>query len=75
MSNSCACNAAPTLIFACSGAADVGALADQAARRARFPERPVPGGRDRHPAGCRSGAGETGRSLLLVSGGRMSFVK
>jgi len=33
MSNSGACNAAPTLIFACSGAADVGALADQAARR------------------------------------------
>jgi uncharacterized metal-binding protein len=33
MSNSCACNAALTLIFACSGAADVGALADQAARR------------------------------------------
>jgi uncharacterized metal-binding protein len=29
----CDCNAAPTLIFACSGAADVGALADQAARR------------------------------------------
>lgn len=29
----CACNAAPKLIFACSGAADVGALADQAARR------------------------------------------
>ncbi len=27
------CNAAPTLIFACSGAADVGALADMAARR------------------------------------------
>jgi uncharacterized metal-binding protein len=33
MSNSCACNAAPTLIFACSGAADVGAIADQAARQ------------------------------------------
>ena len=29
----CDCNAAPTLIFACSGAADVGALADQAARQ------------------------------------------
>lgn len=29
----CACNAAPKLIFACSGAADVGALADQAARQ------------------------------------------
>ncbi len=27
------CTAAPTLIFACSGAADVGAIADQAARR------------------------------------------
>ena len=27
------CSAAPTLIFACSGAADVGALADQAARK------------------------------------------
>ncbi|MCJ7580544.1 MAG: putative zinc-binding protein, partial [Candidatus Aminicenantes bacterium] len=27
------CNAAPTLIFACSGAADVGAIADQAARK------------------------------------------
>ncbi|MFC2160778.1 putative zinc-binding protein [Acidobacteriota bacterium] len=27
------CSAAPTLIFACSGAADVGAIADQAARR------------------------------------------
>lgn len=30
--NSCACNAAPTLIFACSGSADVGAVADLAAR-------------------------------------------
>jgi len=29
----CACNAAPKLIFACSGAADVGALSDLAARR------------------------------------------
>jgi uncharacterized metal-binding protein len=29
----CACSAAPTLIFACSGAADVGAVADQAARQ------------------------------------------
>lgn len=28
----CACGAAPELIFACSGAADVGAIADQAAR-------------------------------------------
>ena len=32
-STSCACSAGPTLIFACSGAADVGAVADQAARR------------------------------------------
>jgi len=32
-SPSCACGAAPTLIFACSGAADVGAIADHAARR------------------------------------------
>ncbi len=30
---SCACSAGPTLIFACSGAADVGAIADQAARQ------------------------------------------
>lgn len=30
---SCACGAAPTLIFACSGAADVGEVADQAARQ------------------------------------------
>ncbi|HEX72823.1 MAG TPA: zinc-binding protein [Candidatus Hydrogenedentes bacterium] len=29
----CACSTAPRLIFACSGAADVGAIADQAARR------------------------------------------
>ena len=29
----CACSAGPTSIFACSGAADVGAVADQAARR------------------------------------------
>lgn len=29
----CACRAAPRLIFACSGAADVGAIADQAARK------------------------------------------
>ena len=29
----CACAGAPKLIFACSGAADVGAVADQAARR------------------------------------------
>lgn len=28
----CACSAAPKLIFSCSGAADVGAVADQAAR-------------------------------------------
>lgn len=31
--NACACGKAPTLIFACSGAADVGAVADQAARK------------------------------------------
>lgn len=31
--SACACSAAPTLIFACSGGADVGALADLAARR------------------------------------------
>lgn len=29
----CACATAPKLIFACSGAADVGAVADQAARK------------------------------------------
>jgi len=29
----CACSAAPKLIFACSGAADVGALADHVARK------------------------------------------
>lgn len=29
----CACSAAPKLIFSCSGAADVGALTDQAARK------------------------------------------
>jgi uncharacterized metal-binding protein len=29
----CACSSAPKLIFSCSGAADVGALADQTARR------------------------------------------
>ena len=35
MSNStdCACSGGPKLIFACSGAADVGAIADQAARK------------------------------------------
>lgn len=31
--NACACAGAPKLIFACSGAADVGAVADQAARK------------------------------------------
>lgn len=31
--DSCLCNAAPKLIFACSGAADVGAVTDQAARK------------------------------------------
>ena len=31
--NACSCCGAPTLIFACSGAADVGAIADQAARQ------------------------------------------
>lgn len=31
--NTCACGSAPKLIFACSGAADVGAIADQAARK------------------------------------------
>ena len=30
--SSCACNAAPRLIFACSGAADVGEISDKAAR-------------------------------------------
>lgn len=30
---SCACSGGPKLIFACSGAADVGAIADQAARK------------------------------------------
>jgi uncharacterized metal-binding protein len=30
--NACSCGAAPSLIFACSGAADVGEIADQAAR-------------------------------------------
>lgn len=29
----CACSAGPKLIFSCSGAADVGALADQTARK------------------------------------------
>jgi len=33
MGLNCACNAAPKLIFACSGAADLGALADRAARK------------------------------------------
>ncbi len=32
-SSACACGMAPKLIFACSGAADVGAVADQAARK------------------------------------------
>ena len=31
--NSCMCSGGPKLIFACSGAADVGAIADQAARQ------------------------------------------
>ena len=31
--DTCACHAAPKLIFACSGAADVGAIADRAARK------------------------------------------
>lgn len=31
--NECLCEAGPKLIFACSGAADVGAIADQAARK------------------------------------------
>jgi uncharacterized metal-binding protein len=31
--NVCACGTAPKLIFSCSGAADVGAVADQAARK------------------------------------------
>lgn len=30
---SCECSAAPTLIFSCSGAADVGELSDRAARK------------------------------------------
>ncbi|MBN1867541.1 putative zinc-binding protein [Candidatus Sumerlaeota bacterium] len=33
MANECACSAAPKLIFSCSGAADVGAISDQAARK------------------------------------------
>ncbi|MEF2145334.1 MAG: putative zinc-binding protein [Desulfovibrionaceae bacterium] len=32
--NNCACTTAPTLLFACSGGADVGALADKAGRKA-----------------------------------------
>ena len=31
--NTCACGMTPKLIFACSGAADVGAITDQAARK------------------------------------------
>jgi len=31
--SACGCGSAPKLIFACSGAADVGAVADQAARK------------------------------------------
>jgi uncharacterized metal-binding protein len=31
--NSCSCSGGPRLIFACSGAADVGEIADKAARR------------------------------------------
>ncbi len=31
--SACACGSAPKLIFPCSGAADVGAIADQAARK------------------------------------------
>lgn len=31
--SACACGSGPKLIFACSGAADVGAIADQAARK------------------------------------------
>jgi uncharacterized metal-binding protein len=31
--NQCSCSTAPKLVFACSGASDVGALADQAARQ------------------------------------------
>ena len=31
--HACECSAAPTLIFACSGAADVGEISDRAARR------------------------------------------
>ncbi len=33
ISGGCACSAAPRLIFSCSGAADVGELADQTARK------------------------------------------
>lgn len=33
MSQSCNCNAAPKLIFSCSGAADVGEIADRCARQ------------------------------------------
>jgi len=33
MSNNCACGAAPKFVFSCSGAADVGEVADRAARR------------------------------------------
>ena len=33
MAESCSCSAAPKLIFSCSGAADVGEMADRAARQ------------------------------------------
>lgn len=53
----CACGAAPTLIFACSGSSDVGEIADRAARRFMH-----------HGAGrmyCLAGAG--GRMRLCMS--------
>ncbi|HEX2957597.1 MAG TPA: putative zinc-binding protein [Chitinispirillaceae bacterium] len=33
MNDSCICNSAPKLIFSCAGAADVGEIADRAARK------------------------------------------
>lgn len=75
--NSCSCSGRPRLIFACSGAADVGAIADQAARRL-----------SKEGAGkmfCVSGIGgrvsgimkttESADKILVIDGCRLNCVK
>jgi len=60
MSESCACGGAPDLIFPCSGAADVGELADKAARKMT--------GDNRGRMYCLAGVGGRVKGILKMTG-------